>query len=238
MSRDFDSLHVIITGGTGALGSAVVGQLLQQGATCHIPCFVFAEAENFPHAKSDRVRIAMGVNLTDEDQVKDFYANAAKGRKLWASINIAGGFLYAPALETSKADFAKQWETNTLTAFLCCREAVRHMRAGGQGGRIVNVTARPGVNPEHGANMTAYTAGKAGVSALTQALGAEVAADGIWVNAVAPSIMDTPANRRSMPNADHGTWPKVDEVARTICFLASPQNQTTRGGLIPVYGKA
>jgi NAD(P)-dependent dehydrogenase (short-subunit alcohol dehydrogenase family) len=238
MNRDFDSLHVVITGGTGALGSAVVGQLLQQGATCHIPCFVFAEAENFPHAKSERVRIAMGVNLTDETQVADFYAKAAQGRKLWASINLAGGFSYSPISGVTKADFAKQWETNTLTAFLCCREAIRHMRAGGQGGRIVNVSARPGLSPEHGVNMAAYTAAKAGVSALTQALAAEVAGDGIWINAVAPSIMDTPSNRKAMPKADYDTWPKVDEVAQTICFLASPSNQTTRGGLIPVYGKA
>src|ERR1051326_8852539 len=122
MGRDFDSLNIVITGGTGALGSAVVGQLLQQGAVCHIPCFVFAEAENFPHAKSERVRIAMGVDLTDESQVQAFYANAAKGRGLWASINIAGGFSFGPIAEVSKAAFAKQWETNTLTAFLCCRE--------------------------------------------------------------------------------------------------------------------
>jgi NAD(P)-dependent dehydrogenase (short-subunit alcohol dehydrogenase family) len=238
MNRDFDSLNVVITGGTGALGSAVVGQLLQQGATCHVPCLVFAEAEHFPHAKSERVRISMGVNLTDEEQVKDFYAKAAQGRKLWASINIAGGFSYSPIAEVSKADFAKQWETNTLTAFLCCREAVKQMRAGGQGGRIVNVTARPGLAPENGVNMVAYTTAKAGVSALTQALAAEVAGEGIWVNAVAPSIMDTPANRKSMPKADYSKWPKVDEVANTICFLASPSNQTTRGGLVPVFGKS
>ena len=238
MDRHFDSLHVVITGGTGALGTAVVGQLLEQGATCHVPCFVAAEADNFAHAKSDRVRISMGVNLTDEDQVKALYAKAAQGQKLWASINIAGGFSYSPIVEVSKADFAKQWETNTLTAFLCCREAIKQLRTGGQGGRIVNVTARPGLSPDQGVNMVAYTTAKAGVAALTQALGAEVAGDGIWVNAVAPSIMDTPANRKSMPSADYSKWPKVDEVARTICFLASPQNQTTRGGLIPVFGRS
>src|SRR5262245_53391700 len=118
MSQDFDSLQVVITGGTGALGSAVVGQLLEQGATCHIPCFVPAELDHFPHAKSAGVNITMGVNLTDEAQVQSFYAKAAQGRKLWASINIAGGFSYSPVAEVSKADFAKQWETNTLTAFL------------------------------------------------------------------------------------------------------------------------
>src|SRR4051812_2846552 len=238
MARDFDSLQVVITGGTGALGSAVVAQLLDQGATCHIPCLVPSELDHFPHAKSPNVNITMGVNLTDEAMVQSLYAKAAQGRKLWASINIAGGFSYSPIAEVSKADFVKQWETNTLTAFLCCREAVKHIRAADQGGRIVNVTARPGLAPDQGANMVAYTAAKAGVAALTQALGAEIAPEGIWVNAIAPSIMDTPTNRKSMPSADYSKWPKVEEVAKTICFLASPQNQATRGGLIPVFGKA
>src|SRR5262245_6389074 len=143
MPRDFDSLQVVITGGTGALGTAVVTQLLDLGATCHIPCLVPSELDHFPHTKAPNVNISVGVNLTDEAQVQTFYAKAAQGRKLWASINIAGGFSYSPIAEVSKADFTRQWETNTLTAFLCCREAVKHIRAAGQGGRIVNVAARP-----------------------------------------------------------------------------------------------
>jgi NAD(P)-dependent dehydrogenase (short-subunit alcohol dehydrogenase family) len=85
--------------------------------------------------------------------------------------------------------------------------------------------------------MTAYTATKAAVAALTVALAEEVAKNGILVNAVAPSIIDTPANRAAMPNADHSAWPKPDEIARTIAFLASPENQVTRGAIVPVYGK-
>ena len=94
-----------------------------------------------------------------------------------------------------------QVETNLVSAYLCCRAAVQAMRKGG-GGRIVNVAARPALEPRQGASMTAYTAAKAAVAALTVALGEEVAKDGILVNAVAPSIMDTPANRKSMPKAD------------------------------------
>jgi len=104
------------------------------------------------------------------------------------------------------------------------------------GGRIVNVAARPALIPELGAGMVAYTASKAAVAAITQSLAAEVAADGILVNAVVPSIMDTPANRKSMPDADHAKWPKVDEVAASIVFLASAENRVTRGALMPVYG--
>ena len=85
--------------------------------------------------------------------------------------------------------------------------------------------------------MVAYTASKAGVAALTVALAEEVVKAGILVNAVAPSTMDTPANRRAMPKADHAAWPKVEEVAATILFLASPQNAVTRGAIVPVYGR-
>jgi NAD(P)-dependent dehydrogenase (short-subunit alcohol dehydrogenase family) len=86
--------------------------------------------------------------------------------------------------------------------------------------------------------MVAYTASKAAVAALTAALGEEVAKDGILVNAVAPSIMDTPANRAAMSGADFTQWPKVEEVAATIAFLASPENRVTRGAIVPVYGKS
>jgi NAD(P)-dependent dehydrogenase (short-subunit alcohol dehydrogenase family) len=130
-----------------------------------------------------------------------------------------------------------QIELNLVTCFLCCRAAVRAMTRGNAGGRIVNVAARPALEWRTGAGMTAYTATKAAVAALTVSLAQEVANDRILVNAVAPSIIDTPANRRSMPNADHSTWPKPAQIAQTIAFLASPQNQVTRGGIVPVYGR-
>ena len=85
--------------------------------------------------------------------------------------------------------------------------------------------------------MSAYTASKAAVAALTAAIAEEVAGQGILVNAVAPSILDTPQNRKSMPKADHEAWPKVAEVASTILFLASPENRVTRGAIVPVYGR-
>jgi NAD(P)-dependent dehydrogenase (short-subunit alcohol dehydrogenase family) len=95
------------------------------------------------------------------------------------------------------------------------------MRGTGGGGRIVNVAARPALEPRAGAGMLAYTASKAAVAALTQALAEELASEGIWVNAVAPSILDTTENRAAMPGADHASWPAVEEVAATIVHLAS-----------------
>jgi NAD(P)-dependent dehydrogenase (short-subunit alcohol dehydrogenase family) len=231
---NFSDRHVVVTGGTGALGSAVVGALIEAGATCHVPYFIEDEARRFPHRENSHVILTALGNLADEAAVMGYYAGIST---LWASIHIAGGFAFAPIEKSDKALLMGQVETNLVSAYLCCRAAVQAMRKAG-GGRIVNVAARPALEPRHGASMTAYTAAKAGVAALTAALGEEVAKDGILVNAVAPSIMDTPANRKSMPKADFASWPKVEEVAATIVFLASPENAVTRSAIVPVYGKS
>jgi NAD(P)-dependent dehydrogenase (short-subunit alcohol dehydrogenase family) len=106
------------------------------------------------------------------------------------------------------------------------------------GGRIVNVAARPGLEPRTGAGMAAYAASKAAVAALTQALGEELVKQDILVNAVAPSTLDTPGNREAMPKANHALWAKLDDVAATILFLAGPENRVTRSAVVPVYGKS
>lgn len=173
-------------------------------------------------------------NLADEEQVAKLYA----GVKPWASIHLAGGFAGGKVAETDKTALMTQIDNNLTSCFLCCRTAVNAMLADSQGGRIVNVAARPALEWRSGAGMSAYAVAKAGVAALTVALAEEVAKDGILVNAVAPSIMDTPANRKAMPKADHSAWPKVEEVAATIAFLASPDNRVTRGAIVPVYGKS
>jgi NAD(P)-dependent dehydrogenase (short-subunit alcohol dehydrogenase family) len=231
---NFTDRHVIITGGTGALGIAVVGALLEAGATCHIPYRSADEAKRFPHHEHKNVSLTALGNLADEAAVIGYYGGIAK---LWASIHIAGGFAYAPIEKSDKALLMGQVESNLVSAFICCRAAVSALRSAGGGGRIVNVSARHALEPRQGASTTAYVAAKAGVAALTVALGEEVAKDGILVNAVAPSIMDTPANRASMPKADYANWPKVEDVAATILFLASPENTVTRSAIVPVYGK-
>ena len=229
---DFRDHDVVVTGGTGALGGAVVAALVAAGAVCHVPYVVAAEAERFPLRDHARVKLMAGIDLTDEAAVTRLYQGAGN---VWASIHLAGGFAMSAVGATSKADLMKQVEMNFVTAFLCSRAALNVMRAGG---RIVNVAARPALEWRSGAGMAAYTASKAAVAALTVALAEEVAKSGILVNAVAPSIMDTPANRAAMPKADFAAWPKVDEVASTIVFLASPDNKVTRGGIVPVYGRS
>jgi NAD(P)-dependent dehydrogenase (short-subunit alcohol dehydrogenase family) len=231
---DYRDRHVVVTGGTGALGVAVVAALVQAGAICHIPFVVVAEAERFPLRVHDQVKLFETKNLADDDDVAQLYQSVPR---LWASIHLVGGFAMSPVAETTKAAFLIQINTNLVTAFMCCRAAAAAIARTGQGGRIVNTAARPALEWRSGAGMTAYTASKAAVAAFTVAMAEETAKDGILVNAVAPSIIDTPANRAAMPNADYAPWPKVEDVAASILFLASPENKVTRGAIVPVYGR-
>jgi NAD(P)-dependent dehydrogenase (short-subunit alcohol dehydrogenase family) len=236
---NFHGLDVVVTGGAGALGAAVVERLLAAGATCHLPLRAGAVPKSLSNLGYSRLRVTNDVDLSDEAAVESFYAGLPA---LWASVHAAGGFAMAPIADLSGTDFEHLWRLNVLSCFLCCREAVKAMRAkpaaveGVAGGRIVNVAARPALEPRCGAGMSAYAVSKAAVAALTQALGQELAAEGIWVNAVAPSIIDTPANRAAMAKADHRRWPKPRQIAETMVFLAAPDNAITRGAVIPVYG--
>jgi len=226
-------MHVVVTGGTGALGAGVVDVLLERGATIYLPMIEPTLPTHLPWCDHARVHATANVSLDDEAQVSAFYARLPE---LWASIHLVGGFAMAPIAETSLADFEKQWRLNTVTCFLACREAVKAMRKTGRGGRIVNVASRPVVVPAPG--MISYVASKAGVASITQALAAEVLADNILVNAVLPSTIDTPANRAAMPNADYTKWPSPAQIAQSIAFLSSSENALTTGTLVPVYGRA
>jgi NAD(P)-dependent dehydrogenase (short-subunit alcohol dehydrogenase family) len=222
----FEGKQVVITGGDGALGRAVVQAFVEAGAECHLPLFGPA-----PDTSAPGVRHSGPINLTNEAAVAGYYAALPP---IWASIHLAGGYHARPVVETSLADLQRQLDLNLITAFLCCREAVRAM--GPRGGRIVNVAARVVEVPVGGS--VAYSVSKAGVAALTRALAIETREAGVLVNAVLPSVIDTAANRAAMPRADHARWPRPEELARAILWLASPENTVTSGALVPVYGRA
>jgi NAD(P)-dependent dehydrogenase (short-subunit alcohol dehydrogenase family) len=230
---DFRDRHIVVTGGAGALGTAVVTALAEAGAVCRVPCFDEAEAKRFSLREHKNVSVVITGSLAEEAAVSSLYQGITP---LWASIHIAGGFAAGPLRDTTLATIRQQIDMNLVSCMLCSRAAVTAMA--GNGGRIVNVAARAALEWRSGAGMTAYTASKTAVAAFTAALAEEVAKDGILVNAVAPSIMDTHANRQTMPKADYALWPKVEEVAATIAFLASPDNRVTRGAIVPVYGKS
>ena len=239
MQVDLDGRRVVVTGGTGELGAAVVDLLLEAGAEVHLPVRDASRPGKLAHPGRQNLRITGGVDITEEKDVAAFYESLPR---LWASVHAAGGFAAATLEETSGEDFHKMMAMNGLSCFLCCREAAKAIRRSGSRGpegkgRIVNVAALPALEPRRGTKMIAYAASKAVVGALTAGLGEELAEEGIWVNAVAPSVMDTEANRKAMPAADFSKWAKVAEVAAAIVFLASPQNAAARGAIVPVYGR-
>ncbi len=228
---DFSGREAVVTGGTGALGRAVVGRLVAVGAKVHVPVYVAEELEGFPYRDHGAVKLHEGLDLSVEADVARLFTATTS---LYASIHIAGGFAMGPIASTGLDVWDQLMRMNATTCFLSCREAVKAME--GREGRIVNVAARPVLVPT--GHMTAYAASKAAVAALTLSLAEELSGASIWVNAIVPSIIDTDANRAAMPDADHSAWPKPEEIAESIAFLASPQNVVTRGALVPVYGKS
>lgn len=210
MDAGLEGRNVVVTGAGGGLGPSVVEALRAAGAAVHAP------------TRRD-------ADLADEAAVVRYYASLPP---LWASIHVAGGFSMAPVAGTSLAAFTAQWQVNAVTAFLASREAVKRMRAGGAGGRIVNVGSASAAS--HAPGMIAYVAAKGALAAMTQALAAETRAEGILVNAVLPGLIDTAANRAGMPGADFSKWTAPATIAATIAWLASPGNASATGALIPV----
>jgi len=227
--------NVVVTGGTGALGAAVVRCLLESGAICHVPTRRIGTPAAGADVDVPRLQIVSGVELADEDAVDRFYEAIPA---LWASVHLAGAFVMGSIGQASRTDFLRMIETNALTAYLCSRAAVRSMRRTGEGGRIVNVCARPALEPRKGAHMTAYAASKSAVAAITVALAEELKSERILVNAIAPSTLDTAANRRAMPDADASKWLTTDAAAEAVMQLVSPANREISGAVLPLYARA
>jgi len=226
--RSLLDCHVVITGGTGALGTAVAKALVEAGAHCHVPAIeTTVPAGRFP---KDGVSITTGIDLSSENSVAGFYAGLPP---LHAVVNIAGGFAWAPIADSPAKVVQQQLAMNFVSCAMSCREAVANFRKAGKGGHIVNISARPALNPRQGASMTAYTASKAAV-----ALAEELKTENISVVALCPSTIDTPVNRADMPTADHSSWVKPSAIAELIVAQLSLSDPINSGALIPVYGKA
>jgi NAD(P)-dependent dehydrogenase (short-subunit alcohol dehydrogenase family) len=233
MGTEFAGKTVVVTGGTGALGGAVLAKLLEEGAVCHVPTSRASAPKDFTFAK--QVTLVTNVDLGDAASVDAFYASVPD---IWASVHCAGGFAMSPIGEADPKIFADMMDGNARTTFLCCRATARAMLASGTAGRIVNVTSRQGLDARRGAGTSAYTASKAAVAAITVALAEELKGNGILVNAVAPSTLDTQENRAAIPKADFSKWVSLEAAAEAIVHLASPRNLTISGALVPIYGRA
>ena len=228
--------HVIlVTGGTGALGAAVVRSALEAGATAVVTYRdardLDALAEGVPAVARARLH-GVTADVTDGESVRRLVDEVtARHRRLDALVNTVGGFAAGDLLATDERAWDVMLSLNLGSAYLCCRAVLPAMLAAGRG-RIVNVASRSVVPPTGG--FIAYTVSKSGVIALTQALAHEVRGRGVTVNAVLPSTMDTEANRRAMPKSDRKGWVAPESVARAILFLASDAAADVTGTLLAV----
>jgi NAD(P)-dependent dehydrogenase (short-subunit alcohol dehydrogenase family) len=222
-----------ITGASGALGSAVAKAVVSQGCRAAL----IDHIHDTPHGLTDGddVLILGGVDLTDTESAKAAI-DAAAGRfgGLDVVLNIAGGFSWETVEGGDAETWRKLFRLNLETAANVCRAAIPHLKRS-KAGRIVNVGANGAVKAAHG--MGPYGASKAGVHRLTEALAEELKGSGVTVNAVLPSIIDTPANRADLPKADFATWVTADELAAVMLFLASEKASAVTGALIPVMGR-
>jgi NAD(P)-dependent dehydrogenase (short-subunit alcohol dehydrogenase family) len=225
----------IVTGGTGALGQAITANLLESGAIVAIPYAVAEEraALEGQLAPDRRARLlAIAADVTDEAAVGKF-VQAVRDRhgRVDAIVNAVGGFAGGDLVSTSLLEWERMMSLNLTSAVIACRAVLPGMIAAASG-RIVNIASRSVIPPQGG--FIAYTVSKAAVITLTQALAQEVKRHGITVNAVLPSTMDTPANRRAMPDADRSGWVGTADVARVVAFLLSEQATAVTGAAVPV----
>jgi NAD(P)-dependent dehydrogenase (short-subunit alcohol dehydrogenase family) len=222
-------MTVLVAGGTGYLGNAVVRELIGSGYEVAATWVVERERERLESEPVDLIEADLFVT----EQVE---AATAAVDDLDAVVNLVGGFSDGPLVhETDPQDFERMWRLNVMPGFLLARAAMPRLMERG-GGAFVGVSARPALRPFPGA--AGYISAKAAVLALIQALDAEYKAHGIRCNAILPSVIDTPANREAMPNADHAKWVPLEQIAKVVRFLVSDDSKATTGAAVPVYGRA
>ncbi|MGH8147357.1 MAG: SDR family oxidoreductase [Rhodanobacteraceae bacterium] len=219
--------RIAITGAFGSLGAAVVQAAIAAGAK--VAAIDRAEAPADAHG----ARAFGGVDLADTAAAQDATDAASKTLGgLDALVNIAGTFRFETLADGSPDTWDLLYRINLRTAVAASKAALAHLP---DGGRIVNIGAASALKA--GAGVGAYTASKSGVMRFTESLAEELKPRGITVNAVLPSIIDTPPNRRDMPKADFGKWVKPAQLADVIVFLLSDQASAITGALIPVTGR-
>jgi NAD(P)-dependent dehydrogenase (short-subunit alcohol dehydrogenase family) len=222
-------MSVLVAGGTGFLGTAVVRELVDSGYSVTATWVVERERERLADQP---------VELVQADLFDPAAVDAAVGGvgELEAVVNLVGGYAEGPRVhETDPEEFDRVMRLNVKPCFLLARAAMPRLMERGSGA-FVGVSARPALRPFPGA--AAYISSKAAVLALIKALDAEYKNDGIRCNAILPSVIDTPANRESQPNADFSKWVTPGEIAKVVRFLVSDDSAPLSGAAVPVYGRA
>ena len=237
MSGRFDGSVVVVAGGTGGLGRAVTSAFLEEGATVFVTYRNLPEWEKFKSAASANAPRLEGheVDVTDETAVRQLVEKIlSKHSRLDALVNTVGGYAGGLKLwEMETRVFEQMLNLNLRAGYMLSRAAVPAMLNQGRGA-IVNVASKAAL--DHAAGASAYAASKAAAVAMLDSLAADLKGTGVRVNSILPSIIDTEANRKAMPNADFSKWPKPPDIARVILFLCSDDARVIHGASIPVYG--
>jgi len=225
----------LVTGGTGGLGAAVVGRLLDDGWRVVVPWIAERELERVERREGLEL---VQADLFEPDAVGTAVLQAAghADAPLRAVVNLVGGFQQgARVAEAPVEQFEAQLRLNLRPTYLVTQAALPHLVAAG-GGSIVCVGTRAALQPFPGA--AGYVTAKAGVIAFAQAVAVEYRDEGVRCNALLPSVIDTPANRAAMPSANFTKWVQPAQLAATVAFLCSAEGAATSGAAIPVYGRA
>ncbi|HET9251898.1 MAG TPA: SDR family NAD(P)-dependent oxidoreductase [Candidatus Eisenbacteria bacterium] len=232
---------VLVTGGTGAIGRVVVARFLASGYRVGVTYRSDPEWSALAAARSREATsgalVGVVSDVTREDSMReavDRVAGSLGGLRVL--VHVAGGYAGGVAVEAVEEDALRHMmELNLHSAFWAAKHVIPHAKRAGAG-RLLFVSSRGAV--VHSSGAAPYAAAKAGLNALVGTLAQELLATGVTANAVMPSMVDTPANRKEMPNADHASWVQPGEIAELLLFLASERASATSGALIPIYGRA
>jgi NAD(P)-dependent dehydrogenase (short-subunit alcohol dehydrogenase family) len=228
----------IVTGGTGALGKAITTAFLEAGAK--VVCTYIVDKEkreclSLTKKHKDRIVFIRADVTKKKDVIHMITDTTRKFKRVDLLVNVVGGFAFSYIKDTDEKTWDLMMNLNLKSAFLCSKYVLPQMIKQNYG-KMVNISSRPALKGSAG--VGAYSASKAGVLNLTETIADEIKDYEINVNAVLPSTIDTPANRRDMPEADFSKWVKPEAIARVIVFLSSDCSKPINGAGIPVYGKA
>lgn len=228
--------QVIITGATGGLGRGVVSHFLAEGYQV-LALDMRSDGDEWLAQMGNPTRLSYRqLNVTDAAAVQALANDMqARSASLDVLVNLVGGFMMGSLTETTAEDLERMLELNLRSTFTMCRGLLPLLLASAAG-RIINVGARQALTS--GPHATAYALSKAAVVNFTESLAAELKTSSVTVNAVVPSIIDTPMNRQAMPEADYSAWVQPVDLAAVIAFLAGESARAVSGAIIPVYHKS
>lgn len=233
MKIDFAGKVALVAGGTGGLGRAVSLAFLDEGAKVVVPYRTDKEFDELKRSAAGRQAHLIGraVDVLDEVAVAKLVEEVGRIDVL---VNTVGAYVGGVELwKLTPADFDRMLNLNLRSGYLLARAVVPGMLKRGHGA-VVNISAKAAL--DHGAGASAYAASKAASLAMMDSLAADTRGTGVRVNSVLPSIIDTKVNREAMPNAKFDAWPKPEDIAKVILFLASDAAKVVHGAAVTVYG--